>query len=384
MTKIAHFADTHLGYRQYGIREREEDFYDSFNKIIDDMIEKNVDYVIHSGDLFEIAKPPIKALFTAQKGFEKLMDNGVKIYVIAGNHDILKQKGSLIPQELYKNDNFNILSTKNHSFKLTDDIFLGGIPYLSNQYEDYMKIFLNEILKDSKKYKFKILMLHGSISKYFNFNPEFNLEVIPEGFDYYALGHLHNRIKEKFKGGILSYPGSTEIRSSEEIKDYQKQGKGYNLITINEDINVEYINIPLKREFIRENIDYVNLDDRLDKLESKIKDLPEKPLVQLTIKNGNFEKSEVSQKIYQKLNQYTLRTKIITDITELTTPPETDSEETVTPVSLIQEYLNEDFGEEISKLGINLYTELSQGNLPMSKKIAENFYEKFFEEDDAS
>ena len=28
--KIAHLADTHLGYRQYGLQEREDDFYDSF------------------------------------------------------------------------------------------------------------------------------------------------------------------------------------------------------------------------------------------------------------------------------------------------------------------------------------------------------------------
>ena len=40
-TKIAHLADTHLGYRQYGLLEREEDFYDAFNKIIDDIIEKD-------------------------------------------------------------------------------------------------------------------------------------------------------------------------------------------------------------------------------------------------------------------------------------------------------------------------------------------------------
>ena len=227
-------------------------------------------------------------------------------------------------------------------------------------------------------------MLHGATSKHFDFNPEFNLEVIPEGFDYYAMGHLHNRIKDDFKGGLLSYPGSTEIRSSTEIEDYRNQGKGYNLITIDDEINVEYVNIPLKRKFIRKIIDYENLDDRLNELESEIKDLPEKPLVQLTIKNGNFEKSEVLHKIYQRLNQYTLRTKINTDITDLTGPIEIDREEKITPVSLIPEYLEKDFGEEISKLGINLYTELSQGNLPTSIEIAENFYEKFFKEDDAS
>ena len=60
-------ADTHLGYKQYGLNERENDFYKTFEKIIDDIISKDVDYVLHAGDLFEHPKPPIKALLVAQK-----------------------------------------------------------------------------------------------------------------------------------------------------------------------------------------------------------------------------------------------------------------------------------------------------------------------------
>ena len=51
--KFAHLADTHLGYRQFGLLEREKDFYEVFDKIIDKIIEEKVDFVIHSGDLFD-------------------------------------------------------------------------------------------------------------------------------------------------------------------------------------------------------------------------------------------------------------------------------------------------------------------------------------------
>ena len=33
--KFAHLADTHLGYRQFGLIEREKDFYEVFEKVID-------------------------------------------------------------------------------------------------------------------------------------------------------------------------------------------------------------------------------------------------------------------------------------------------------------------------------------------------------------
>ena len=43
--KFAHLADTHLGYRQFGLLEREKDFYEVFDKIIDKIIEEKVDFV---------------------------------------------------------------------------------------------------------------------------------------------------------------------------------------------------------------------------------------------------------------------------------------------------------------------------------------------------
>lgn len=51
--KFAHLSDTHLGYRQYGLIEREDDFYNVFNEIVDKIIDERVDFVIHSGDLLK-------------------------------------------------------------------------------------------------------------------------------------------------------------------------------------------------------------------------------------------------------------------------------------------------------------------------------------------
>ena len=51
--RFAHLSDSHLGYRQFGILEREQDFYDVFARNIDKIIEMDVDFVIHSGDLFD-------------------------------------------------------------------------------------------------------------------------------------------------------------------------------------------------------------------------------------------------------------------------------------------------------------------------------------------
>jgi DNA repair exonuclease SbcCD nuclease subunit len=43
-------------------------------------------------------------------------------------------------------------------------------------------------------------------------------ESLPEGFDYYAGGHIHKPFKTRFKKGILSYTGGTETASYDEAK----------------------------------------------------------------------------------------------------------------------------------------------------------------------
>jgi DNA repair exonuclease SbcCD nuclease subunit len=44
-------------------------------------------------------------------------------------------------------------------------------------------------------------------------------ELIPDGFDYYAAGHVHERYVGKFKGGLLVYSGCTETVSYDEAKN---------------------------------------------------------------------------------------------------------------------------------------------------------------------
>ncbi|RAP43676.1 DNA repair exonuclease [uncultured Methanosphaera sp.] len=385
-TRIAHLADTHLGYRQYGLLEREEDFYDAFNKIIDDIIEKDVDYVIHAGDLFETPKPPIKALLVAQKGFEKLKEHNIQVYVIAGNHDIMQRRKTSLPQELYKNENFHILTSKVNNYILDNNIFLGGLPYISKNSEEAVKELLKEITEKSRNYPWKILMLHGAVRKYFDFEPEFELDTIPEGYDYYAMGHLHKRINDKFKEGALVYPGSTEIRTKDELDNYHKKGKGYTLITIDDTIKHEFINMELERKFIVRNIQYPKLDEELESIQKEITTILEKttkkPVVDLKIYHGKFDRSDIVDKIYDALDDITLTIRISYESLENSVKLNENIEDNLlTPENAIKDRLTEEFNNEaISTLGLELYKNLSTQNIEKAQDIAEEYYEKNYHE----
>ena len=47
--KFLHAADVHLGYQQYGSRERFDDFSRAFLHIVEQALEEDVDFVLLAG-----------------------------------------------------------------------------------------------------------------------------------------------------------------------------------------------------------------------------------------------------------------------------------------------------------------------------------------------
>jgi exonuclease SbcD len=82
-----HIADTHLGYEQYGVRERFIDFSRAFWDIIDDALYREVDFLVIAGDLFHKRAIDAMTLIHAIEGLKKLRAKGIPVIAIEGNHD---------------------------------------------------------------------------------------------------------------------------------------------------------------------------------------------------------------------------------------------------------------------------------------------------------
>lgn len=82
-------------------------------------------------------------------------------------------------------------------------------------------------------------------------------ELIPEGFNYYAGGHVHKPIKFSFKRGVLVYSGSVESV----YYDDAKLDKGFCYVRVNEKGEVKSKNIKLEslRSFLILEDDYSGL-----------------------------------------------------------------------------------------------------------------------------
>ena len=145
MVRIAHLADTHLGYKQYNLEEREKDIYDVLEEIGDKILEEHADIVIHSGDLFDSPRPTTQAYY-AFKRFLKRLDGKVEFFAVLGDHDKPKTRG-MPPHRLFE-DQIRILGVDGiaeHQLTIVDGkaILVAGISNLSQTY----RAFLAEELK---------------------------------------------------------------------------------------------------------------------------------------------------------------------------------------------------------------------------------------------
>lgn len=87
MVQIAHISDTHLGHRQYGSDVRRQDFTDAFAAAVERAVERNVDAIIHTGDLFHRRTPPLPQVNQCIGVLRRADDAGVPFLGIVGNHD---------------------------------------------------------------------------------------------------------------------------------------------------------------------------------------------------------------------------------------------------------------------------------------------------------
>ncbi|MCI6929716.1 MAG: DNA repair exonuclease [Methanobrevibacter boviskoreani] len=375
--KFAHLSDTHLGYRQYGKVERERDFAAAFQNIIDKIIDLDVDFVIHSGDLFETPRPTTDALLVVQRAIKELNKAEIPIYAIAGNHDLSRRSNPIPPQVLFKNSGLNLISPIKPYYKI-EDLFIGGVPYMPQSRNDILKEKMTKLSHKASSYKNKILILHQGIDKYI---PQSELAIgdLPTNFSYYALGHLHNYINDSYGEGRLVYPGSTEIWKSNELADYKKNGKGFVLVDMEDgEVNTERISIDLPREFINENIQYETLNNNILKIKNYIKSLKLPPVVNLTITGSDFSGAEVYDYLNRELSDLTLLFRPTFNLMEKDVVDIGPVDDGPIDINKIISKKLEDEGEDIVNFAISLFDELSKDNLEEAEDTIETFYTKHY------
>lgn len=215
--KFAHISDCHLGcWRQ---KEMQKLNLEAFKFAIDICIEEKVSFVIIAGDLFDIAIPPIEILKEAAAKLKELSDNNIPCYIVPGSHDFSVSGKSMI--HVLEKAGLLYDVTKNIE---TENYFIAGFGGEKKGLE-IKKIKNIKEIKVEELNKLKILILHTTLTEMnLPFVESISINELPEGFNYYASGHIHDKkilIKEKNK--VVAYPG---VLFPCNFNELEKNGEG--------------------------------------------------------------------------------------------------------------------------------------------------------------
>ena len=91
--RFVHFADVHLGFRQYGLAERAADFVRAFDDAVDYCLRVAPDFVVIAGDLFDSKSIEPSTYAAADIALERLARAGIPVVANEGNHERWFRRG---------------------------------------------------------------------------------------------------------------------------------------------------------------------------------------------------------------------------------------------------------------------------------------------------
>ena len=90
--KVLFLSDTHLGFDmpfrpRVRKRRRGPDFFENFHRALEPALKREVDCVVHGGDILFRSKVPAALVEMAFHPLRKVAELGIPVFVVPGNHE---------------------------------------------------------------------------------------------------------------------------------------------------------------------------------------------------------------------------------------------------------------------------------------------------------
>lgn len=243
-----HTADIHLDSPLRGLEGMEGPAVErirtatrkAFANLVTEAVEREVDFVVIAGDLYDGDWRDYQTglFFVAQMG--RLAGAGIPAFILFGNHDAESQ----ITRRLTLPGNVKIFSAKKPETFVLED--LGAALHGQGYHKRDVTENLAAAYPDPVPGAFNIGVLHtglGGMEGHANYAPCAIGELVARGYDYWALGHVHQGSVIHERPHIV-FPGNLQGRHIRETGP-----KGGRLITV-EDNEITSFE-PLRTDVVR-------------------------------------------------------------------------------------------------------------------------------------
>ena len=215
IVRIAHISDTHLGYTRYAKldpetsrNQREVDVQEAYGRAVDAILKRDVDLVIHSGDVFDSVRPATHVIIGFLKQTFRITRQDIPYLVAAGNHETPRLRSTTAALE-YANL-VNAISA--HGFEIDYEPVDAGDTRVGVTLVPHGAVFGTGAVTPARDADINILVTHGMVPGLEARQHEMgeaNLQpgMLESAFDYIALGHYHEFHEHKPNA---YYAGATE------------------------------------------------------------------------------------------------------------------------------------------------------------------------------
>lgn len=241
--RFVHAADLHLdspfrGFEQgleklengpAVLRRLRESTFSAFDRIIDLCLQEQVDFLLLAGDVFDEADHSLRAELKLHAGLERLSGAGIRTFLVYGNHDHAGGwRAGLVPP-----DGVHIFGTDRVTAVpvMRDGREIARVYGISYPQRSVTENLARRFVRDPGA-PFAIGLLHTNVDAvggHADYAPCRLEELVTAGFDYWALGHVHQPQVLHAGGPWVVYPGNPQGR------DIREAGpRGCYLVTVSE------------------------------------------------------------------------------------------------------------------------------------------------------
>ncbi len=243
-----HAADLHLGAQLKSLGDKIDPDKAEFVRrevaqVFDDMvslaIERGVEFVVLAGDVYDHAENDPGAKQRVYRGFRRLDEAGIRVFVVHGNHDPVGRKMATVSDRPSNVHVFThgVVGEEKLTLRNGVEATVAGISFETEKEEENLATKFSSVSGSTV-----IGVLHtnvggiGTAGGHGNYAPCSQDDLKNAPVHYWALGHIHDRRVEKTPRGYWAYPGNLQGRST---KATECGPKGVLIVGIDDDGQVE-------------------------------------------------------------------------------------------------------------------------------------------------
>ena len=221
-----HAADLHLGaqLKSLGTRisaEKSDLVRREVTQVFEDLvtlaIERKVEFIVLAGDVYDHAENDPGAKQRVYRGFRRLENEGIRVFVVHGNHDPIGRQMKSVSDRPSNVHVFAHGEVGEEKITLRNgvEVTVAGISFETEAETENLALKFSSVSGSTI-----VGVLHtnvggiGTAGGHGNYAPCSQDDLKNSPVHYWALGHIHERRVEKTPRGYWAYPGNLQGRST--------------------------------------------------------------------------------------------------------------------------------------------------------------------------